>query len=65
MILAGRFQDQVGPRRAVTICGLFTGTTLIHLLFRHPPPVGLTLLFGLLFGCAGGVRLCFSYSGGR
>ena len=51
MILAGRFQDQMGPRRAVTICGLFTGTTLIICSFVIHP-VGLTLLFGLLFGCA-------------
>lgn len=51
MIFAGRFQDRMGPRRAVTISGLFTGSTLIGCAFvTHP--IGLTLLFGLLFGSA-------------
>jgi OFA family oxalate/formate antiporter-like MFS transporter len=51
MIFTGRFQDRVGPRRAATICGLFTGTALFICSFAIHP-VGLTLLFGLLFGCA-------------
>lgn len=51
MIFTGRFQDRVGPHRAATICGLFTGTALFICSFAIHP-VGLTLLFGLLFGCA-------------
>lgn len=51
MIFAGRFQDRVGPRLAVTICGLASGITLTACGFvAHP--VGLTLLFGVLFGTA-------------
>lgn len=51
MIFAGRFQDRVGPRRAVTICGFSSGITLAMCsLVVHP--VGLTLLFGALFGTA-------------
>ena len=51
MIFAGRFQDRVGPRRAVTICGLFSGASLAACaLVLHP--FGLALLFGLCFGVA-------------
>ena len=51
MIFTGRFQDRVGPRRAVTICGLFSGASLAACaLALHPP--GLALLFGLFFGIA-------------
>lgn len=51
MIFAGRFQDRVGPRRAVTICGLFSGASLAACaLALHP--LGLALLFGLCFGVA-------------
>ncbi|HQE10993.1 MAG TPA: MFS transporter, partial [Bacillota bacterium] len=51
MIFAGRFQDRMGPRRAAVICGLFAGAALILCSFAINP-AGLTLLFGLLFGCA-------------
>ncbi len=51
MIFAGRFQDRMGPRRAAVICGLFTGVALILCSFAINP-AGLTLIFGLLFGCA-------------
>lgn len=51
MIFAGRFQDQVGPRRAATICGLFTGISFFFCSFAIHP-LGLTLLFGLFLGAA-------------
>ncbi len=51
MIFTGRFQDKMGPRRAATICGLFTGISLFICSFVIHP-LGLTLLFGLLFGTA-------------
>lgn len=51
MIFTGRFQDRMGPRRAAVVCGLFSGTALIICSFAIHP-VGLTLLFGLLFGSA-------------
>lgn len=51
MIFAGRFQDRVGPKKGAVFSGLFTGLALIFCAVVPTPP-GITLAFGILFGCA-------------
>ncbi len=51
MVLAGRFQDKVGPRQGATLSGIFTGSALI-LCALVPTPLGITISFGVLFGAA-------------
>lgn len=55
MVVAGRFQDKIGPRFIVTLGGLFSGVGFI-LCALFPTPIGMALSFGLLFGtgCAFG-----------
>ncbi len=57
MIFGGRFQDRFGPRRGLTISGIFTGLALI-LCALTATPIGVTLSFGIIFGSAA----AFGYS---
>ncbi len=57
MIFGGRFQDRFGPRRGLTLSGIFTGLALI-LCALTASPIGVTLSFGIIFGSAA----AFGYS---
>lgn len=57
LLIAGRMQDKIGPRKVVTIGAILTGAGLISSSFMHS-----VLLLGISFGVLAGTGISFAYS---
>lgn len=57
LLIAGRMQDKIGPRKVVTIGAILTGVGLILSSFMHSVP-----LLGISFGVLAGTGISFAYS---